>query len=227
MKNIFVLIFCATLFAFLPQKAQCQSLGIYAGIGQPSYTDYKQEALEGAPSYSNKGKWATRYGFLGTSHLFKSRYWIKVGLGIETVKSNLLVTSSPLPKNFTSDIQIEKSSVQFALYPFNFRIFKHAEINIGYEFNFLLKQDVSGIRYRTQDYAQISDISNEVKDMNKKTTSGVRVNASYAFFLTKNMSVSPEYSVNFGLQNEFNKIWTKAKIVQHFLGINAFYHFGK
>ncbi len=227
MKNIFVLIFCATLFAFLPQKAQCQSLGIYAGIGQPSYTDYKQEALEGAPSYSNKGKWATRYGFLGTSHLFKSRYWIKVGLGIETVKSNLLVTSSPLPKNFTSDIQIEKSSVQFALYPFNFRIFKHAEINIGYEFNFLLNQNVSGIRYRSQDFAQLSDISSEVKDMNQQTTSGIRVNAAYAFFLAKGFSISPEYAAYFGIQNEFDKVWTNAKRIHQYIGVNAAYHFKK
>ncbi len=227
MKNLYILLFCLAFFIVLPIMSKCQSIGIYAGITHPSYTDYSLKALDGAPSYSTKGKWSSRYGIAGTSTLFKSRYWIKAGIGVEHLKSNLIVTSSPMPKAFTSDIQIEKSSVQFVLYPVNFRFLKNAEINIGYEFNFLLKQDVSGIRYRTQDYAQISDISNEVKHMNQKTTSGVRVNASYAFFLTKNMSVSPEYSVNFGLQNEFNKIWTKAKIVQHFLGINAFYHFGK
>jgi len=214
-------------FLFFINNGYGQSIGIYAGITHPYLTDYRTKALEGAGSFSSKGKWTSRAGLIASDKFFDGRYKLKIGIGIERMKTNFLMTSAPTPETYTTDILLEKDMMAITVYPINFNFWKNFEVNLGFEYSILLQEDISGIRYKTSDLSQVVDVTSEVADMNRNGLPGLRLNLSYAVYLGKHISLNPEYSAYFGLRPEFDKVQDEVKSFKNYFGLNAVCHFNR
>lgn len=205
--------------------AYCQNIGIYCGINKPNLSDFRKVALDGAGSYSDRGTWKVRAG-INASKKFGKSYGVKAALGIEKFSTDLIITSAPQPETFTTDIQIDKTSLAIAVYPVCLHFLHHAEFDLGFEYSFLLKENNTGVYYLTSNLDDASIIDDRLVNMNNKLIPGIRTNLSYDISLGPKLSFSPEYSLYLGLKPEFSKEKNDLKAIKNYFGMQLTYKLG-
>ncbi len=222
MRYLFLTFLINTLLILFNVSAYSQTIGVYGGLHKSGLSDFRKRALDGAASYSDRGKWEVRAG-INASKKFGKSFGVKAAIGIEKFGTDLIITSAPHPETYTTDIQVEKTSVTIALYPVCLHFLRHVEFDMGFEYSFLMKEYNSGVYYITSNLDNASIIDDRLVNMNNKSIPGIRANLSYEISLGSKLSFSPEYSLYLGLKPEFTKEKTDLKAIKNYLGLKIKY----
>lgn len=115
---------------------------------------------------------------------------------------------------------VNKSVLSLGIYPFNFKILKRIDFNLGVEVSGLLHETFSGIIYSWTMGESTSIVLEERYE--KYSTSfyiGLQARLAYDIKIVEGWAISPQYSYYLGLSKEFVKFPTAARSMRHYFCI--------
>ncbi len=172
---------------------------------------------------------------------YENRNGINLGIGVENVKIDWVTMRftlsydmyggeihekvSGLASGSATAAKFEKSVLSLGLYPLNFYLFKHIDVNFGVELSRRVYESFSGTYsgfsiidsgYSFSSY----DLQDEYENLSSASQFGLRARIAYDIHLTGSLVLSPQYSYYLGLSSEFDyKIIAYAKSMRHYFCI--------
>lgn len=147
-------------------------------------------------------------------------------LSLHHYKGNIKETYSGLANSSTTEVYFSKSDISLGLFPLNFYLFNHLNINAGFSISRLLSEDFHGIRSGcsgnpdgTIDSYRI-EIDDENDRFSSKWSFALQTRLAYDIHLSENLALSPFYSYSFGFSAEFSELDTDVKLMRHLFGIS-------
>lgn len=212
-------------------------------------------------SLTSFGQSVDVFGGMISNHLFsfgkdghiESEYIINpgytVGIGLEDIKldylnmrftlsfqdysGDIIEKYSGLASYSTTEVYFSKSTITLGLFPINYYLFNHVDLNFGISLSRLLTEDFTGSKSGCQynpnggdDCFQI-DLAEEYESFSSNWNFGIQARIGYDFYLSETLVLSPIYSFYLGMSDEFSDIVSDTKLMRHYLCIAIEKRIGK
>jgi hypothetical protein len=140
--------------------------------------------------------------------------------GVDRSTGVFFYRSGGLGGGSITNAKTQKTVITIGVYPFNFKFFKHLELNIGVKYLRTFSSNASGsssdFGLAGNDVRDIGDVEGGVFSKNQIGATG---RVACQIKLTDNLSLTPQYSYYISLSKEFRRYISTTSIQNHFLGI--------
>jgi len=213
MKRIFIsLILISSLTGF------SQNIEIIGGLNKNNFFDFKKELGHYISSYNSD------YGYtiqVGIENIKVDGLKLRFTLGYDRYSGELTVSDGGIGGGYTIDAKISKSVISLGVFPLNFKIIKHIDLNFGLELSGLIKENLSGtisgwvLGQPNWGY----DLNENYNRLSSMAYFGLRGRIAYDFNISDKLAISPQYSYYLGLSDEFHEYAKATKSMRHYFCI--------
>ena len=154
-------------------------------------------------------------------------------LSFQDYSGDIIEKYSGLAGGSTTEVNFSKSTITLGLFPINFYLFNHVDLNFGLSLSRLLTEDFGGSKSGCYgnpnggyDCFQI-DLIEEYESFSSNWNFGIQARIGYDFYLSETLVLSPIYFFYLGLSDEFSDIVSNSKLMGHYLCIGIEKRIGK
>ncbi len=213
MKKTFIaLLFLNSLVLF------SQNLEVIGGVNYNRFFNFKEETPHFSSTYNTDLGYVIKFAIDDIK--FEGQK-LRFTLGYEKYGGEVQVNDGGLGGGYGVNTEINKSVLSLGIYPFNFKILKRIDFNLGIEVSGLLNETYKGTSGGWQ--AGEPNVNIDLNEKYDRFSSwmyiGISARIAYDIKIAENWAISPQYSYYLGLSNEFIEFPEFTKSMRHYFCI--------
>lgn len=213
MKYLFIILLSLSNLALFSQ-----SIEVMGGLTRNVLFDKHNNSGHYSSSYTSE----SGYSFgIGIEDVKVDWLTLRFTLSYDKYGGKLKASDGSMAGGYTTNADIDKSIISAGIYPFNFKLFKKLDLNLGFEYARLISESFSGVRYGWM--IGEPDWSANLEDSYDKYSAtnyfGLRVRLAYDINITEEIIVSPQYSFYRGFSSEFIEFPRETRSNRHYFCI--------
>lgn len=217
MRTIKFIAACALCIAFHIVSFS-QEIQFFGGANYNVFYDFGEENPHNSTSYQSEYGYSTGVSF--ENFIFEGKHH-RFSLQFDHYKGDVEAYAGGLGSTGTTRLRIQKSIVSLGIFPFNFKLVKRIDLNLGVALSFLLSESFSGT-YSTWSMASPPtqfNLNERYNQYSRKFTAGLEGRIAYDIPLSSSIFLTPQYIYFLGLTNEFIEPPDNTKSQRHYLCI--------
>ena len=204
------------LLSFCISSLIGQSLEFFGGTSINTFYDFQKN--DGHFNSNYEPGWGYTLGIAFDYKGLPELYPLRFVLRFDHYSGKLYTRNGGLGGSSSTNANIEKSCIDFGIYPVIIKINKNLKINIGGEFSFLISEKKSGNRFWHvgPDYGE-NNLEDEPENLSSDFNFGIVVLITYRTKISEGWYIVPQYQFYWGLTNEFTHIQADTKSIRNYL----------
>ncbi|MAX81103.1 MAG: hypothetical protein CL843_13130 [Crocinitomicaceae bacterium] len=209
------------LLFFIGHQIQAQTLEFNGNYSKnkliDSYNDFSEYSVEDGYAF----RFAIDDLYLSIDDHLLDSVRLRFAINLDHYKTYFDVYDGGMGGGTTYKADVSKTILSITAFPFNFRVFKFVDINLGLEYGFLIHDSFSGeySSWQMNASSEHEELDDGDINVNSDQYLGLRSRIAFNIPLKKGFQITPQVSLYRGFLNDFKSINSRAKSYRYFIGM--------